>query len=490
MSSTGNPPLSPFVRGTSDAADVYFLDLGTRRLILDAQTLKYASAGQAVRVLTDAALAAIPLGTPLPSRKDGLVVKQFFAFPPPSQLTYFMAGGLRRQIPDVETLLGLQSGGAQVVSVAAADLAAIPLGPLLPTRREGTLYQGTGSAFAFVIHSGHKRAVPNATTFRDSGYNVANLLPATASDLALIPDGDPFPSTSRFLNPPPAELPLVLLPVRLETRFRGSQLWLRIFPDNVHVNSFEPELTDEERTARSAYLEQSKSGPDAAKAAFGTLARQLGSERAAWVASTNNPSATKASQWTRAPFTNVLPERWIVIGYQGNAPGQVLAVGSPIADSLAVGLAPDSPGPSTDPGTQWVTDFEHAIQAGMAFRIDLTAEQQRGFTRLLVIGLRTNLSPADSAVRLGDLLQAHHYTDGVALLALNTPTNNTEDVKSGYSSKDTDYDSLFTIELGPSLCPSRPTADGDRMARVWASSRRFFPMCLVPMAARTSKPTL
>ena len=112
---------------------------------------------------------------------------------------------------------------------------------------------------------------------------------------------------------------------------------------------------------------------------------------------------------------------------------------------------------------KWVTDFKSAIQAGMAFRIALTSDQQRGFDRIVVIGLKTGLSAQDSATRMGDLLQAHHYTDGLELLPLNTPTNNTENVNAGNSSK-ADYDAAFALEQGPTLCPSRPTADGDRLA--------------------------
>lgn len=463
MSSPGNPSLSTIVRGTSNTTDIYFLDAGARRLIPDDQTLSYLLGGQSVTVMSDADLAAIPLGAPLPSRKDGQLLAQFYAFPPPGQTYYFMAGGMRRPVPDIPTFLALKNSGVATVTLDAADLNEIPVGQSWLTLPDGALYKGVGKIFAFAIQGAHKRAVPDATTLRDLGYSAASLITAAASDLALVADGDPFPSSSRFLNPPAAEIPLVLLPVRLETRFQGTQLWLRIFPDDVHVNSFEPELTDEERAARSVYIEQAAARADAAKAAFAAMARQLGGERAAWVANTNDPSASKASQWSRAPFTNVLPERWIVIGYQGNAAGQVLAVGPAIADSLAVGLAPDSASAS-DSGTKWITDFDQAIQAGMGFRIDLTPEQQRGFKRLLVIGLKTTLSATDSAARLGYLLQAHHYTDGVELLALNTPTNNTEEVASGFSAK-TAYDALFSLELGPALCPSSPAADGDRLAR-------------------------
>jgi hypothetical protein len=385
------------------------------------------------------------------------------------RVVYSISGGQRRRVPDPETLAAMVNGGAQVQDLAPADLAAIPEGGPLPTRRDGTLYRGTGggtgATYAFILQGGHKQAVPDATTLRDSGHDLAGLIAIPASDLAEIPDGAPLPSSSRFLKPPAANLPLVLLPVRLETRFQGAELWVRVYPDGVQINSFEPELTAEESAARAEYLAQAQAGGEEAQTAFAGLARQWGPERAAWIASPAAQPGARAGPWTLAPFTNVLPERWIVIGYQGNGPGVVLAVGKPIADSLAVGPVPGGPGPATDEGMRWVADFDRAVEAGMALRIPLTGAQTRGFSRLLVLGLRSGLDPAASAGRLGDLLQAHHYTDGLELLPHNAPTNNTADVKSALATRDPNFAALFAVEQGAPLCPTRPTSDGDRLAR-------------------------
>jgi hypothetical protein len=206
-----------------------------------------------------------------------------------------------------------------------------------------------------------------------------------------------------------------LLPVRIGTRFQkqGAELWLRVYPDDLHVNSFEPDLTADESAARTRY--QAQGGGDAARAAFLALAQQYGPERAAWIASAQARAGSKASQWTRTAFTDALPERWIVIGYQGNGAGQILAVGPQIADPLPLGPDPGGPGPGADDGMRSVTDFERAVQAGMAFRITLTGAQTRGFNRIVVLGLRSNLTAADSVERLSALLQAHHYTDGLEL---------------------------------------------------------------------------
>ena len=463
MSTPTNPAPSPFVRGTTDTTHIYMIDAGARRLIPDDQTLKLLLGAQTVRVLSDADLAAIPAGAPLPSRKDGLIVSQDFGHPVPGALIfYFMARGQRRFIPDVETVTGFRTAGAQFVSIKQPDFQAIPQGPNLPTRKDGTAYAGSGGAFAFLMQAGQKRAVPDATTFRSGGHELASLLPIDPADLAMIPTGAPFPSTSSFLKPPPSSTPLVLFPVRLETRFQSGQLWLRIFPDDIHVNSFEPDLTSDEQNARTAFLKQAQAGQDAAKAAFGDLARRFGAARAAWIASANASSATKASQWTRAPFTNTLPERWIVLGYAvAGAPGQVLAVGPPIPENLNVG---PQPGVSNDDGTTWITDFDRAIQVGMGFKINLLPSAP-GFARIVVVGLKSSLGAADSAARIADLLQAHHYTAGLELLALNTPTNNTENVPSGMPGSDPNFENLFALEQGPALCPVRPTGDGDRLSR-------------------------
>ena len=59
----------------------------------------------------------------------------------------------------------------------------------------------------------------------------------------------------------PGDLPLVLLPVRLETRFftlanGTTELRVRVFPDKIHLDSHEPDLTADEQTWGQHYWEQ------------------------------------------------------------------------------------------------------------------------------------------------------------------------------------------------------------------------------------------
>jgi len=209
-----------------------------------------------------------------------------------------------------------------------------------------------------------------------------------------------------------------------------------------------------------------KRGRDSARIAFAGLARQYGATRAAWIASSDVPAGLKPQQWSHPPITNVLPERWIVIGYQGNAAGQVLAVGPAIKDSLQVGPSPTSSGTLSDPEVKWIIDFNTAIQAGMAFshRIDSRAAKRVQPNR------GAGLENGTRAARLSN--QAWRLATGASLLGWSA-TACPEHANQQYPGRERGFSPpneptmtmFFALEQGPSLCPSRPTGDGDRLAR-------------------------
>lgn len=262
------------------------------------------------------------------------------------------------------------------------------------------------------------------------------------------------------------EVPLLLLPVRLETRFVGAELWLRIYPDDIHQDTLEPELTDDEVEWGTHFWQQwanSKTQNDDQVRSYqlqvwGQLAGRFKPARAAWIAKRMKPDngifptpSRRTGTWTRAPHTSVLPDRWVALGYVGEQ--QVLEQWSElIPDPLPTFLSPTAAGGGSadlvDEGMRWMVDFEEAVQKGMGLRLTLPeAQAKTGLDRLIVVGVKATLPPDESADRLYRLLQAHHYASVCALVPQGTPTNNTPEVKSGYTARDPGYEVSFSVEL-------------------------------------------
>ena len=115
--------------------------------------------------------------------------------------------------------------------------------------------------------------------------------------------------------------------------------------------------------------------------------------------------------------------------------GAVVGLSRPVADTLAVGPEPGAEIPEGGPAplgeaARWLTDFDRALEVGMALRIRLGPDDAAGFDRLLVFGVHPTLDAVTAAARLAAVLDAHHYTDGLSLLSAGTPTNNTAAARS------------------------------------------------------------
>lgn len=275
---------------------------------------------------------------------------------------------------------------------------------------------------------------------------------------------------------PPADLPAVLLPVRLETRFLTQAsfpcLCIRIFPDDIHIDTHEPGLTpDEIRWGQHLWAQAWRAGGDPAleTALQRELVQRFGPGRAAWIAQTLTPlnpedrpqtaipegeslpvapryptPAQRSAAWTRPPQVKALPQRWVAMGFRQGE--RVLsALSEPIAHPLHAGPDPqaapvdnldDQTVLPLDPGWRWMVDFEAAVEQGMALRIPLASveEAERGYDRLLVVGLNTSLDGAASAAELQGLLTSHRYTDSLDFVPQGTPSNHTAEAPAGYSS--------------------------------------------------------
>ena len=309
-----------------------------------------------------------------------------------------------------------------------------------------------------------------------SAFRTATLLPGIAAP--------PLPET--LIELCKGDRPLALFPVRLETRFfaqpnGGSELRVRVYPDRIHIDSHEAELTQSEKTWGQHYWTQIFAAGEDTQAqmnAWRQLADRYDPQRAAWIARllrpTNVDSRTASSDpefprvdvveegkdaaWRSAPKARLLPSRWIAIV---QAAGRVIAAvaGRDIRPDLAVGPdpqvdadnAPEIPGDqaAVDPGMRWMVDFDEAEEAGMGLRIPLTAANLAGsIESLIVFGVDTGATPNEGAKHLGEQLDAQHYTDGLEFLRFGTPSNNTSAERSGYGGEDTGHELSFATESG------------------------------------------
>lgn len=281
------------------------------------------------------------------------------------------------------------------------------------------------------------------------------------------------PSTS--FGGPSTSHPLVLFPVRLETRFTTedgvAQLLVRVYVEDLAVDWHEPSLTDSETEWGKAFWEQVwRSGPNEARkqAAWGQLTERFGAPRAAYVADVMRPTNDASRPGTevaadaslsvspvfptpptgprRGPQTHVMPDRWVAIGWVDGARAFTYAGRSITSDPLQVGPSPEQSGGfdattlADHPALGWLVDFSAAEANGMGLRIPFALPPGKRIERLVVLGAKGSITPGEGARRLADLFRAHRFTDGLSFIPQATPTNNTPEMISGYNSLDTGYE--------------------------------------------------
>lgn len=104
------------------------------------------------------------------------------------------------------------------------------------------------------------------------------------------------------------DFPVLLGPVRLETRFTATELLVRMFPDEWSIDKFEPRPTRAELSALDAYwVAIWRAGGDAVaeQAAWHELTARVSAGRASWLLTTRRP-ANAADQPAGVPTTTAV----------------------------------------------------------------------------------------------------------------------------------------------------------------------------------------
>jgi hypothetical protein len=314
----------------------------------------------------------------------------------------------------------------------------------------------------------------------------------------------------------PADAPIVMLPVRIETRFGtdaggAPALLLRVYPDEIFLNTHETALTSEEVAAGKKYYIDTDTEHEQPER-WRELLRTMTPERAAYVLRVLQPHdaasgslsitfvdyppgpphpgmvfpnvKTRPSQWTRGGEA-VLPDRWVVRLTTGNVTRTVVGprIPEPLAMTPDPSLEPGDlvPVPGTngqmtiDPKILWTVDYETARGVGMALTIPFVgSEATAGFDKVVVFGVKSSLRADLTSKHLEKLIDAHHYTRGMSAVPQGSATNNTEDAPTSVSHDNDDPDETFQTERNPQPsfadvydAPLGPDDDGDRLARAF-----------------------
>ena len=342
----------------------------------------------------------------------------------------------------------------------------------------------------------------------------------------------PVPTLPALPGSLDAHFPILLLPVSVQVKFvepaPGTyELRVRIYPDQLGISTHEAALTAAEQQAGAQYwdLAPAVDPPTGLHdlAHWRALVARFGAPRSGWILRQTVPANYRSrvpnlpeepllpqadTRWGRAAEARCLPHHFSVLLYSKAAalsevaegpvknllyaarPYEAQTVPRPtteflqlakvaegnqvIQQGLAVGMDPKADHAladigGVDAGNKWTVDFDEAVAKGMAVRVALSrAEYEQGFARLVVLGVRADGAVAGQQA-LATLLTDHCYTDGLRLVAQGTPTNNTDAVAAGYSSRErSDADASFDLLSQPAsfaaATPWTARTDGQHLA--------------------------
>lgn len=232
----------------------------------------------------------------------------------------------------------------------------------------------------------------------------------------------------------PLAPPVLLFPLKLETRFVGKYLWIRFVPDPVLINQLIQHASKQELQALSDFETASEEGDDE-KAAWRALAQKVGVYRAAWLIHQKPEEATPSDKPVMEIV--VLPDAFDISLYTDYDKGECIPQSCTVNCGKTLRAFQEE--------KLWETDFAEAKKQGLGMEIWIGNDVDH-FDRITVVGRQAGSSVKD----LQQLLHAHRYTNGVSFLPYGTPTNNTEGEKTPYSSaKRQDADMTYEYLVQP-----------------------------------------
>jgi hypothetical protein len=252
-------------------------------------------------------------------------------------------------------------------------------------------------------------------------------------------------------------LPLALLPVRLETRYRGDTLLVRIYPDTIHLDAHALALSEAERAAWKHYRHALEGDEPKPREAWAALVAAVGARRAIHVAEVTDPDirGLRPGGWSSPGRARALPDRFVAcvwlqepLSLRSSSPDVVQLAEELVRDPLLVTPDPLNSDSALSPlGAQaaWLTDFAAALKAGMAIEVPL-GSPTAVVHRLVVVGVDAGRDAAAGAAELAALLRAHECTDGLDVCTPGEPTNALPGERTSYMTDPTAdvlYDAIY-----------------------------------------------
>ncbi len=257
-----------------------------------------------------------------------------------------------------------------------------------------------------------------------------------------------------------------------------NELWIRIFPDDISLETHEKHLLPEEWEMGKAFWQRIWQQADP-ETVWMEMSAAISTPRFAWIVRSTKPEnyvpgaelppvpifpepTLKAGVYTLPPVARLLPERFVVRLYKGGQHKEF--VGQPLTDPLLTGIDPthnpfdiaeDAAASRFTPKDtalkspsymQWMFDLEAAERAGMAIRIDLNQypEYDDGVDQIFVLGTHLAADAKEGASLLTDHFENHLFNvRGFGILSQGTPTNSSGVQKSAYELNDEEARAYF-----------------------------------------------